>query len=72
MMRVESVAVADVEWEPVLAAGAAAAGGVAALACRAAPASAPLDHVLWYRGDHLIDVETPRPGKLFAIFILMD
>lgn len=52
---------ADVNWEVTLSAEPAAAGGVAALRCRAA--GAPAAPALWYRGDRVLHVDPPTPGR---------
>ncbi|XP_072936767.1 cell adhesion molecule Dscam2-like [Epargyreus clarus] len=57
--------VADVNWEVSLSAEPAAAGGVAALRCRAA--GAPAAPALWYRGDRVLHIDPPTPESRYLV-----
>lgn len=59
-------AVVEVGWEAAAQAGAAAAGGVAAVTCGATrDADAALVRVaLWYRGDAVLHIDPPSPGNI--------
>ncbi|XP_045772265.1 Down syndrome cell adhesion molecule-like protein Dscam2 [Maniola jurtina] len=58
--------VADTQWEVSLSDAAAAAGGVAALWCRAAPAALAAP-TLFYRGDRVLHVDAPSPEARYIV-----
>lgn len=53
----------EARWEAAASAAPAAAGGVAALACRASALRGHVRPALWYRADSLIHLAPPRPGE---------
>ncbi|XP_059047424.1 cell adhesion molecule Dscam2-like [Achroia grisella] len=59
--------VSDVNWEAVLVAAAAWAGGVAALTCRAADSSPHVRPAVWYRGDTVLDVHAPTAESRYVV-----
>lgn len=62
--------VPDESWEAVANAGAAAAGGVAAVTCGSAGARDP-EHVraaLWYHGDTVLHLDPPSQGHTIKCF----
>ncbi|KAJ8735955.1 hypothetical protein PYW08_006611 [Mythimna loreyi] len=61
------VPVSETGWEVEAAAGAAAAGGVAAVSCGASGDAALVHVALWYHGDTVLHIDPPTPESRYLV-----